>query len=97
METKQFKFQFIPFFLSFIVGIIYIYIVNNSKEKIVKTGNPVRSSLLSIHTKDKIFDGNKLFHLKQKTITILVLGGSLGARKINQLIEQNIVFFKEHQ
>jgi len=31
------------------------------KEKIVKTGNPVRSSLLSIHTKDKIFDGNKFF------------------------------------
>jgi UDP-N-acetylglucosamine--N-acetylmuramyl-(pentapeptide) pyrophosphoryl-undecaprenol N-acetylglucosamine transferase len=67
------------------------------KEKIVKTGNPVRSSLLSIHTKDKIFDGNKLFHLKQKTTTILVLGGSLGARKINQLIEQNIVFFKEQK
>jgi UDP-N-acetylglucosamine--N-acetylmuramyl-(pentapeptide) pyrophosphoryl-undecaprenol N-acetylglucosamine transferase len=67
------------------------------KEKIVKTGNPVRSSLLSIHTKDKISDGNKLFHLKQKTTTILVLGGSLGARKINQLIEQNIVFFKEQK
>ena len=67
------------------------------KEKIVKTGNPVRSSLLSIHTKDKILDGNKLYHLKQKTTTILVLGGSLGARKINQLIEQNIVFFKEQK
>ena len=67
------------------------------KEKIVKTGNPVRSSLLSMHTKDKIFDGNKLYHLKQKTTTILVLGGSLGARKINQLIEQNIVFFKEQK
>ena len=50
------------------------------KEKIVKTGNPVRSSLLSIHTKDKILDGNKLYHLKQKTTTILVLGGSQAAK-----------------
>ena len=47
METKQFKFQFIPFFLSFIVGIIYIYIVNNSKEKIVKTPTPFSNNLYS--------------------------------------------------
>lgn len=47
METKQFKFQFIPFFLSFIVGIIYIYIVNNNKEKIVKTPTPFSNNLYS--------------------------------------------------
>jgi len=47
METKQFKFQFIPFFLSFIVGIIYIYVVNNNKEKIVKTPTPFSNNLYS--------------------------------------------------
>tara|TARA_B100000787_G_scaffold164257_1_gene146753 strand:- start:13349 stop:14449 length:1101 start_codon:yes stop_codon:yes gene_type:complete len=67
------------------------------KEKIVKTGNPVRASLLSIHLKEKIQEANKLFELKMKTTTVLVLGGSLGARKINQLIEENIPFFKEQK
>ena len=67
------------------------------KEKIVKTGNPVRASLLSIHVKEKIQEANKLFQLKMKTTTVLVLGGSLGARKINQLIEANISFFKEQK
>lgn len=64
-------------------------------EKIVKTGNPVRSSLLSIHVKDKIEQARELFDLKKKRKTVLVLGGSLGARRINQLIAQNISFFKE--
>ena len=67
------------------------------KGKIVKTGNPVRASLLSIHVKEKIQEANKLFQLKMKTTTVLVLGGSLGARKINQLIEANISFFKEQK
>lgn len=65
------------------------------KEKIIKTGNPVRSSLLSIHVKDKIEQARELFSLKTKRKTILVLGGSLGARKVNELIEQNLPFFKE--
>ena len=47
METKQFKFQFIPFFLSFIIGIIYIYFVNNYKEKVVKTPTPFSNNLYS--------------------------------------------------
>jgi len=63
------------------------------KKKIVKTGNPVRASLLTIHQKEKIQEAHKLFKLKVKTTTVLVLGGSLGARKINQLIEKNISFF----
>jgi len=66
------------------------------KKKIVKTGNPVRASLLNIHQKDKIQESHKLFKLKVKTTTLLVLGGSLGARTINQLIEKNISFFKAH-
>tara|TARA_R110002073_G_scaffold89852_6_gene212537 strand:+ start:55534 stop:56634 length:1101 start_codon:yes stop_codon:yes gene_type:complete len=62
--------------------------------KIIKTGNPVRESLLSIHVKNKIDEAIELFNLERKRKTILVLGGSLGARKINELIEKNISFFK---
>ena len=66
-------------------------------DKLVKTGNPVRADLLSIHKKQKIKDARELFNLKKKRKTILVLGGSLGARKINQLIEENLPFFKEQK
>lgn len=61
-------------------------------EKIIKTGNPVRQDLLSIHS--KVEDGKAFFKLDKKKKTILVLGGSLGARKINQLVENNLDFFK---
>ncbi|CAM1367797.1 UDP-N-acetylglucosamine--N-acetylmuramyl-(pentapeptide) pyrophosphoryl-undecaprenol N-acetylglucosamine transferase [Tenacibaculum sediminilitoris] len=63
-----------------------------SEEKIVKTGNPVRQDLLFIHT--KIEEGKEFFELDTSKITILILGGSLGARKINQLVEANLDFFK---
>ena len=66
-------------------------------EKVVKTGNPVRASLLSIHVKEKIKEAIKLFDLKEKKKTILILGGSLGARKINELIEKNLPFFEEQE
>ncbi|WP_299124331.1 undecaprenyldiphospho-muramoylpentapeptide beta-N-acetylglucosaminyltransferase [uncultured Tenacibaculum sp.] len=65
------------------------------EEKIIKTGNPVRQDLLFIHTKDE--EGKEFFELDLKKKTILVLGGSLGARKINQLIEANLEFFKEQK
>ena len=62
-------------------------------DKIVKTGNPVRQDLLSIHSKTD--EGKVFFKLEKDKKTILVLGGSLGARKINQLIETNLEFFKK--
>ncbi len=61
-------------------------------DKIIKTGNPVRQDLLYIHT--KVDQGKSHFKLDHKKQTILVLGGSLGARRINQLIEENLDFFK---
>ena len=61
--------------------------------KIVKTGNPVRQDLLQIHA--KVNEGKDFFKVDKKKKTILVLGGSLGARKINQLIESNLDFFKK--
>lgn len=63
--------------------------------KLIKTGNPVRESLLSIHVTEKQKEARELFDLKKKRLTILVIGGSLGARKINQLIEENLPVFKD--
>lgn len=64
-------------------------------DKIVKTGNPVRQDLLTIHSKKE--DAKEFFKLDKTKKTILVLGGSLGARKINQLVENNLDFFKNQK
>ncbi len=64
-------------------------------DKIVKTGNPVRQDLLTIDSKTD--EGKQFFKLDKTKKTILVLGGSLGARKINQLIENNLEFFKNKE
>ncbi|MCI2230185.1 undecaprenyldiphospho-muramoylpentapeptide beta-N-acetylglucosaminyltransferase [Polaribacter sp. MSW13] len=64
-------------------------------DKIVKTGNPVRQDLLSIHSKTK--EGKTFFKLDSEKKTVLILGGSLGARRINQLIESNLEFFKSQE
>ncbi|MBU2927619.1 undecaprenyldiphospho-muramoylpentapeptide beta-N-acetylglucosaminyltransferase [Winogradskyella psychrotolerans] len=63
------------------------------KDKIRLTGNPIRKDLLEV--KDKNIEGKDAFKLKHNKQTLLVLGGSLGARRINQLIEANIAFFEE--
>ncbi|MDM1345463.1 undecaprenyldiphospho-muramoylpentapeptide beta-N-acetylglucosaminyltransferase [Myroides marinus] len=58
------------------------------KEKIVKTGNPVRDDLLNVGANRE--EGIEVFGLDSDRPILLVLGGSLGARRINQLIEKNI-------
>ena len=62
------------------------------KDKIRLTGNPIRKDLLKI--KDKHIEGKESFNLMHNKHTLLVLGGSLGARRINQLIEEHIDLFK---
>ncbi|WP_370622877.1 undecaprenyldiphospho-muramoylpentapeptide beta-N-acetylglucosaminyltransferase [Winogradskyella forsetii] len=62
------------------------------KDKIRLTGNPIRKDLLEV--KNKQIEGKDAFKLKHNKQTLLVLGGSLGARRINQLIEANINFFE---
>ncbi len=64
-------------------------------EKIIKTGNPVRQDLLSIHNKRE--DGLAFFKLDKTKKTVLILGGSLGARRVNQLIESNLDFFQNQE
>lgn len=64
------------------------------KEKIIKTGNPVRQDILEIESKKDA--ANEFFNLNPEKKTLLVLGGSLGARAINRLIEKELNFFKEN-
>ena len=58
------------------------------KEKMVLTGNPVRQDLLDIASKRE--DAIALFKLDASKKTLLILGGSLGSRRINQLIEKEL-------
>lgn len=58
------------------------------KDKIIFTGNPVRQDLLEIDSKRS--EAIKHFNLDPNKKTLLVLGGSLGARRINRLIEKEI-------
>lgn len=61
-------------------------------QKIVKTGNPVRGDL-----EELTVDRNEALHffaLKASKPILLILGGSLGARRINQLIEQKLDYFE---
>jgi UDP-N-acetylglucosamine--N-acetylmuramyl-(pentapeptide) pyrophosphoryl-undecaprenol N-acetylglucosamine transferase len=51
------------------------------KEKIVKTGNPVREDMLNIDNKRPL--AMKFFDFKKDKKTIFVMGGSQGARTIN--------------
>ncbi len=59
-------------------------------DKIIKTGNPVRQDLLNIES--KTVEAKDFFNLKHGKYTLLVLGGSLGARNINDLIERELDF-----
>lgn len=61
------------------------------KEKIIKTGNPVRQGLLDVDTKAN--EGKNFFHLQQGKLTLLIIGGSLGSKRINELIEKKLDFF----
>jgi UDP-N-acetylglucosamine--N-acetylmuramyl-(pentapeptide) pyrophosphoryl-undecaprenol N-acetylglucosamine transferase len=57
-------------------------------EKILKTGNPVRSNIVDI--KGKHHAGAELLKLDPLKKTILVTGGSLGAGTLNKSIEKHL-------
>ncbi len=59
------------------------------KDKIIYTGNPVRDIILQINKVDRTKAYTK-FGLNPAKKTILAIGGSLGARTINQSIAQHI-------
>ena len=64
------------------------------KDKIVITGNPVRQDLLDL--KEKQEEAHSTFNLSPTKKIVLVLGGSLGARRINQLVETQLQYFKNN-
>ena len=59
-----------------------------STEKLIKTGNPVRQDLLEVA--DKRSEAQSYFNLKKGKKTLVIIGGSLGARAINNLIEKHV-------
>ena len=62
--------------------------------KLLLTGNPVRSIFSEpLIPRKKALD---FFGLKESFKTVLVIGGSLGARSINEVIKNNIRFFKNN-
>lgn len=58
------------------------------KDKMILTGNPVRQDLIDIEGKRA--EAIQYFNLDANKKTLLVLGGSLGARRMNQLIEKEL-------
>lgn len=58
------------------------------KDKIVMTGNPVRENVSEIKIKTK--EALKYFNLSGNNKVLLIMGGSLGARTINESITANL-------
>ncbi len=63
-------------------------------EKMIKTGNPVRQDILEIDSKRE--EAIKYFGLDTNKNILVVIGGSLGARTINNLIEKQLNWFVEN-
>ena len=62
-------------------------------KKLVLTGNPIREDILGFDAKTEV--GQDFFNIDSNKITVLVVGGSLGARTINTTIADNIHVFKK--
>lgn len=58
------------------------------KEKIMITGNPVRKSITDASVSRS--EGIRFFSLDQSKVTVLVVGGSLGAKSINAAIDKGL-------
>lgn len=63
-------------------------------EKIIMTGNPVRQNLLTANISHEEAVG--YFNLNPNKKTILILGGSLGARTLNQTLIAGLETIKQH-
>ncbi len=64
------------------------------QEKIVFTGNPVRSDIVNLEGKHE--EALKYYGLDPEKRTIVVIGGSLGARTLNNAMRDNVEFFEKH-
>lgn len=64
------------------------------KEKIMLTGNPVRKSLIEMRTNRS--EAIKKIGLDESKKCVLIVGGSLGARSINEAVLANIETIREN-
>jgi UDP-N-acetylglucosamine--N-acetylmuramyl-(pentapeptide) pyrophosphoryl-undecaprenol N-acetylglucosamine transferase len=62
--------------------------------KIIMTGNPVRQDISGLETKRN--EALSYFKLKENELVLLVIGGSLGARTINESIKNSLPLFAEN-
>lgn len=65
------------------------------KEKIVITGNPIRKSIADVSLIEKK-EALDFFGLNQNKRTVLAVGGSLGARSINEAVAQHLDELQQH-
>ena len=63
-------------------------------DKLILTGNPIRQDILNAQVDRN--EAYRHFELKSTKKTILVVGGSLGARTINEAIEANLEALSEN-
>lgn len=63
-------------------------------DKIIMTGNPIRENMVNLSNKKE--EALKFFNLSGEKKTILVIGGSLGARTINQSIAKGLNLYEEN-
>lgn len=63
------------------------------EERITISGNPVRESILNSRVTRE--EGLRFFHLDPAHKTVLVVGGSLGARSINEAIHAGLEAFRQ--
>ena len=64
------------------------------REKIILTGNPVRQTLVSEQVSRE--DAAKHFDLDPNRKTVLIIGGSLGARTLNETMIANLNMIQAH-
>ena len=65
------------------------------KEKIILTGNPVRKSLIEMRTNRN--EAIKTLGLDENKKCVLIVGGSLGARSINEAVLANIETIRKNE
>lgn len=65
------------------------------KEKIILTGNPVRKSLIEMRTNRN--EAIKTLGLNENKKCVLIVGGSLGARSINEAVLANIETIRKNE
>jgi len=68
---------------------VAVTFANTKLPKATLTGMPLRREIVELTKDDYRFEANQFFNLDSKLTTLLVTGGSLGAKRINETIEKS--------